>query len=197
MLFDLGGSPPIETAQVRLDQMNSIVEGKLESAELLEGPWRVRESGVFYRFDRGGELRNSPTTWNASRDRYLHFVASSKGGGLHGATPTLDVVWQPEQLLYQKRTDAPSILAIGRAGTKDGSFAASALLRMGSSVADDHERVTVRLGSEMTLAGDSVLTLATPPPWRTYGLWALLLSIVGVVLAMSFRLMRSENDEPA
>jgi hypothetical protein len=194
VLFDLGASPPIETVQVRLDQMNSIVEGRLESATQPEGPWRVRQRGVFYRFNRGGELRNPKASWNASRDRYLRFVTSSRGGGLQGETPTLEVVWQPEQLLYLERDAGGSMLAIGRAGTPDGSFDASDLLRMGKSAADDHTQVSVRLGPEMTLAGRSVLELETPPPWRTYGLWALLLAIVGTVLALSFRLMRSADD---
>jgi len=41
------------------------------------------------------------------------------------------------------------------------------------------------------LAGDAALTRATPIPWRSYGLWGLLIVIVGVVLGLSLRLLRA------
>ena len=202
VLFDLEASPPIETIRVLLGQQNSIVEGQLESAPRPDGPWRSRQSGVFYFYDRGGALRNPATSWNGSRDRYLRLVTSTRGGGLKGhPLPTLEVVWQPEQLLYLERSEAGpggSTLAVGRVDTLDGSFPASDLLRMGRSAANDPDQITVRLGPERILAGDAALERSKPPPpptpWRTYGLWALLLSIVAVVLGMSFRLMQNVED---
>jgi hypothetical protein len=192
--FDLEGLPPIETVQVLLLGMNTIVEGTLESADRPEGPWRVRERGVFYLFDREGVLCNPRVTWKGSGDRYLRFVVSSRGGGLRNRTPQLEIAWEPEQLLYLDRAGGESTLAVGRAGAVDGSFAARDLLRMSGLSSRDLTRATAHLGPEFTLAGDSVLEVATPLPWRTMGLWALLLMIVGIVLGLSFRLMRSAPE---
>ena len=46
------------------------------------------------------------------------------------------------------------------------------------------------LGPEAELAGESVLVHVVPTPWRSYGLWGLLLASVGIVLALSLRLLR-------
>jgi len=194
VLFDLEATPPIETVRVRIDQMNSIVEGRLESASQAEGPWRLRQAGLFYLFDRSGELRNPPASWKAPRDRYLRLVSSSRGGGLRGAIPTLEIEWRSEQLLFLERDGGESILAIGRAGAQDGSFDATDLLRMSGRSTDDPVPATALLGSEFELAGDSVLEPTKPIPWRTYALSALLIVIVGIVLALSLRLMRAESD---
>lgn len=195
VLFDLEAAPPIESVRVLLAEPSSLVEGRLESAASPEGPWRTRQSGVFYFFERGGALRNSAARWTKPRDRYLRLVTSSRGGGLTGEPPTLEIVWRPEQLLYLDRGQSgePAMLTIGRIDTSDGSFAPAHLLRMGGSAAGELPESTAFLGPEEILAGDAALVRHTPPPWRTYGLWGLLLGSVGIVLTLSLRLMRSAD----
>ena len=132
--------------------------------------------------------------WNGSRDRYLRLVTTARGGGLLGEPPQIEVSWRPEQLLFVQRGEGRSLLAIGRAGTSDGSFAPRDLLRMAPNTGRDLGEATASLGPEAELAGDSVLVRKTELPWRTYGLWALLLTTVGIVLALSLRLLRSSAD---
>jgi hypothetical protein len=194
VLFEIDANLPIESIRILLTAKNTIVEGQLESASTPSGPWRTRQTGVFYFFEKGGELRNSSAAWRSSADRHLRLVTSTRGGGLLGEPPQLEVVWRPEQLLYVQRGPGHSLLAIGRAGTVDGSFAAEDLLRTRESDGVDLSESTAVLGPEAVLAGDSVLERKTSPPWRTYGLWALLLLSVGVVLSLSLRLLRSETD---
>jgi len=198
VLFDLEASAPIEVVQVLLDEPNSIVEGRLESASSADGPWRVRQSGVFYYLEKGGSLRNPPAQRHASRDRHWRLVTSSRGGGLLGEPPSLELLWRPEQLLYIERGSGPSLLAVGRAGTFDGSFAPAHLLQMGVQTSGrleaDLPEASARLGPEKVLAGEAVLRLEELVPWRSYALWALLLTSVGVVLGLSIRLIRSPES---
>jgi hypothetical protein len=198
VLFDLEASAPLEGVQVLLDEPNSIVEGRLESASSPDGPWRVRQSGVYYFFEKGGSLRNPPAEQHGSRDRHWRLVTSSRGGGLLGEPPSLELVWRPEQLLYIERGSQPSLLAVGRAGTFDGSFASAHLtqmsVRMGGQDETDLPEASARLGPERVLAGEAVLQLEQLVPWRSYALWALLLTSVGVVLGLSIRLIRSAES---
>ncbi len=189
--FDLDAAPPIESMRVLLASPQTIVEGRLESAASPEGPWRLRQSGVFYHFERGGTtLRNAKIRGSDPGHRHLRLVTSMRGGGLVGEPPSLELVWRPEQLLYIDRDAQPALLAIGRAGTRAGDFPARDLLRMAGRGPDPHVEPTAFLGPEQTLAGDGVLVLTKPVPWRTYGLWALLLGSVGIVLVLSLRLMQ-------
>lgn len=192
--FDLGGWPPVDRLRVRLEDENALVEAQLESAPEREGPWRRRFSGLLYSIDQGGRLENPAIDWSARGDRYLRLTVSARGGGRLESPPTLIASWRPEQLLFLHRGDGPSQLAIGRVETPDGSFADTELLRIarrnGASVPEN----TARLGPETILAGESALVVEDPIPWRTYGLWALLLASVAVVLALSLKLLRGVDD---
>jgi hypothetical protein len=194
VVYELDANLPVEALRILLVEPNTIIEGQLESASTPEGPWRTRQGGVFYFFEKGGELRNASVAWRSSSDRHLRLVTSRRGGGLLGEPPMLEVVWRPEQLLYVQRGPGHSFLAVGRAGTADGSFSPADLLRTRESEKIDLFESSASLGPEAVLAGESVLERKTPPPWRTYGLWALLLLSVGVVLALSFRLLSSASD---
>ncbi|HEB90633.1 MAG TPA: DUF3999 domain-containing protein [Deltaproteobacteria bacterium] len=192
--FDLGATPPIDTLRVLLSEPDSIVEGRLESASDPDGPWRLRQHGVFYFLERDGPIRNSSVRGGGSPDRYFRLVTSSKGGGLRGDPPRLEVVWQPEQLLFLERGPGVARLGIGRLGASDGAFPARELLRMGQGSDHDPTGPTARLGAESVLAGDRAVEPEPPPlPWKTWGLWALLLASVGVVLVLTLRLMK-ESD---
>ena len=200
VLFDLEASAPLEGVQVLLDEPNSIVEGRLESASSPDGPWRVRQSGV-YLFLRKGAVRFAipPPQQHGSRDRHWRLVTSSRGGGLLGEPPSLELVWRPEQLLYIERGSQPSLLAVGRAGTFDGSFAPTHLTADECAngwpgLEADLPEASARLGPERVLAGEAVLRLEELVPWRSYALWALLLTSVGVVLGLSIRLIRSAES---
>jgi hypothetical protein len=190
VLYDLNATLPIESVQVLLAEPNTLVEGQLEAAETPEGPWRVRQSGIFYFFEKGGALRNVSAALRSSSARHLRLVTSSRGGGLLDAPPSLEVVWRPEQLLYVQRGPGNSLLAVGRAGVEDGSFSPRDLLRMAEQGGSDFLDPTASLGPETELAGDSVLERKSSPPWRTYGLWGILLVSVGIVLILSWRLIR-------
>jgi Protein of unknown function (DUF3999) len=194
VLYELEADLPVERIHVRLASPNTLIEARLESAAELAGPWRVLQSGVFYYFEKEGGIRNAWAPIRGSSNRHFRLVTSGRGGGLLEGPPTLEVEWSPEQLLYVERDAGPSMLAVGRAGTKDGSLAPEALLMMAERSDFDRTLSTASLGPEAELAGVSVLERKTPMPWRSIGLWALLLVSVGVVLGLSLRLMRSRVD---
>ncbi len=188
--FDLGGWPPVDRLRIRLEDENALVEAQLESAPDREGPWRRRFSGILYSIDQGGRLENPAIDWSARADRYLRLTVSPRGGGRLESPPTLIASWRPEQLLFLHRGDGPSLLAIGRAQTPDGRFADAELLRIAERNGASVPETTARLGPEAILAGESALVVEEPIPWRSYGLWALLLASVAVVLALSLKLLR-------
>lgn len=197
VLFDLDAEIPVERLRVVFATPGTFVEGRLESARSAEGPWRTRHDGVFYSYERRGRmLRNSAVAWQGSRDRYVRLVTSERGGGLQGPPPTLEIEWIPEQLVYLDRTGGASTLAVGRIDTVDASFRPEQLLRTHRARDANMQPTRALLGPEEILAGDAVLVRSVPIAWRTYGLWAVLIAIVGIVVGLSLRLLRSVDAEP-
>lgn len=201
VVFDLGGAPSIESLRVILPIPGTIVDGRLESSASPLGPWTERGRGLFYHYEREGlTFRNSKREWGAGRHRYVRLVTTPRGGGLQGQVPELEVEWVPDQLVYLERGDGESTLAIGRLGARDASFTPNQLLQTMRTDRDVLRTSTAALGAERVLAGNAAVEAPPEPlPWRTYGLWALLIAIVGFVMGLGFRLLRSQDAaaEPA
>ena len=197
VLFDLAGAPSVESIQVVLPTPGSLVEGRIESSENPDGPWTRRGNELVYHYQREGiTFQNPKIEWSGRRHRYLRFISSNRGGGLQGEIPQLEIEWVPDQLLYLDRGDGPSTLAIGRLGAVDASFTPDQLLRTMRGRGEDLREATAQLGEERVLAGP--IALEPPPepvPWRTYGLWALLIGIVGIVLSLGLRLLRTSEAD--
>lgn len=194
VLFDVPPLLPIESVHVQLAEPDSIVEGRLESASSSEGPWRVRQQGLFYLLEKGGALRNPKAEWNSSSEGSLRLVTSARGGGLLGEAPSIEVVWRAEQLLYLQRNPGDMALGVGRIDTENGGFEAGDLLQMDSTRRDALRNETARLGPERTLAGLAALERVVPVPWRRYGLWLLLLGSVALILVLSVRVLRAVEE---
>lgn len=190
-IFDLGGGIPVDRIQVALPEANTVIEARLASADDPAGPWRALYSGLLYRFDRDGGLRNPPIPVSPHRARYIKLEASGKGGGVGAGTPTLEVAWLPEQLLFVTRGSGPFVLAYGRYDAEPGDYDASTLLGITGKEEKDVAPSSAHLGNPRRSAGDAVFEpVEEPISIRTIGLWSLLAVIVAFVLALSVRLAR-------
>jgi len=190
-LFDLGGEVPVDQVQVDLPDANSLVEAELFSGPGDTGPWTRHYTGLFYELEPSSLVRNPPVRCPVTRHRYFKLVVSEKGGGLGAGIPTLEVAWYPEQLLFITRGEGPFRLGYGRAAAASTRFDATELISTTRAGSREVPRETATLGLEYPVAEPSVLEAPEEPTsMRTIALWAVLVLSVGVVLAMSLRLLR-------
>lgn len=190
-LFDLGGEVPVDQVQVDLPDANTLVEAELFSGPGDTGPWARHYTGLLYELEHSGLVRNPTVHWPVTRHRYFKLVVSEKGGGLGSGAPTLEVAWYPEQLLFITRGEEPFRLGYGRAAAGSTRFDATELIATTRTASREVPRETATLGLEYPVAEPSVLEVPEEPTsMRTLALWAVLVLSVGVVLAMSLRLLR-------
>ena len=193
----MGGEIPIDRVQIDLPASNTLVEALLYSGESATGPWIYHRSGLLYELGNRHSVRNPEIVWPTSRHRYVKLVVSSKGGGLGSGTPVLEATWIPEQLLFITRGAPPYRLGYGRALVARTNFDAGDLITTTHTDEQKVARETARLGDEYPVAGDSVLLPPDEPlSGRTLALWAVLAVSVGMVLAMSTRLLRQMRRAP-
>jgi len=127
-------------------------------------------------------------------DRYLRLVVAPKGGGERQAPPDLDVSWHPGQVIFVARGEPPFTLAYGKRGARDTSFRAAELVRLARDETERLDDTTATLGPAFELAGDAAFEEPSRPiSWRQVGLWAVLVLAVGIVLALSVRLLRRDG----
>jgi hypothetical protein len=196
-VFDLGGEIPVDRLQLDLPAANTLIDASFFSSDAATGPWRHHHSGLVYDLGSRHHVRNPVLQWPPMRRRYVKLVVSAKGGGLGSGTPILEASWVPEQLLFITRGAPPFRLGYGRALVEHTTFDASDLIRTTHTRREDVPTETASLGAEYPVAGDSVLTPPkTPVSGRTLALWAVLVGSVGLVMAMSTRLLRQMRKAP-
>lgn len=192
-VYDVGAHLPVERIDVVPGEPNTLLEVRIETGDEPEGPWTRRYTGLVYRLESGDTLRSDPIPWRRGH-RYVRLVASPKGGGQQRAAPTIDLGWRPGQLLFVARGEGPYVLAVGKRGAKSVAFRADELVRIAGEEARRLDDATTALGPPIALAGDAAFEEPREPvSWRRIGLWGVLVVAVGVVLALSARLIRKDR----
>lgn len=190
-VFDLGGRLPVDRVQVRLPGMNALVQARLYSAAERDGPWQRHFDGLLYELEYPAEtLRNPEIVWPVTRHRWVKLEGLPADASAAGR-PTLEARWHPEQLLFVTRGAPPYQLVHGRHGAPPAAFDPAEILAAWPTGAAPPPRETAHLGPELALGDRSLLAPPPPPrPYRTWLLWAVLIVVVGVVLALSGSLLR-------
>jgi len=190
-VYDIQADLPIESIDVLPGEPNTLLDVQIESARDPGGPWTRRYSGLVYRLESGGSLRNAPIPWHGGAGRHLRLTRSPKGGAdASMVPPEIEIAWRPAQLLFVARGEKPFTLAYGRRGATEAAFEASRLVALAGDELSRLDETTATLGPPMVLAGERAYD--PPPrsvPWRRVALWTVLVLVVGIVLRMSLRLV--------
>jgi len=191
-LYDLGGTAPVDRMQVELTRPDNAVAASLYSAAGPEGPWHRLFHGLIFDIEHAGTRhRNDTIATGALRQRYYRLEVSTRGGGVGGRAPTLDLAWRPEQLIFVARGPAPFGLSYGRAGVERSDFDFSDLLAITQHSGRELPVESAILGRERAVADPSVLDPpALPLEPRTIALWLALILAVALVAGMSLRVLR-------
>lgn len=187
--FDLGGPFPADRARLELAEVNSLVQGEFRSRSASEAPWRYRGRGLFYRLMvEGEEIVGEPVELNAvAHDRYWRFAPAADAGAEIAPALLLDYV--PHELLFLARGEGPFLLAFGAAAAGPADRPVDELVRALGGGSDGRDfAAEAEIGEAVTLGGPDAL--APPPSFRRWLLWSVLVSGVGLVAVMAWRLWR-------
>lgn len=194
--FDVGAQVPIDRLHTELPQMNTLIEAELLARGDVKTPWQSVTRTTAYRITQSARQFNSDDL-QIKRDGRRHWLLriADQGGGLGGGNPSLKVGWLADQVLFLARGRGPFQLAYGAVGVK-ASEVAITTLTIGSDGKGGIQAQSTKLGTRVTLGGESRLALVLDPfPWKKWTLWAVL--GLGVILIgwMASRLVGQMNEK--
>jgi len=198
LLFDLGGSVPVDRVQVRIAGDNSVVRARLYRWS--GDRWTDSQEGVFYNLRRNGAgVTNEPLAIAERRSQRwkLNIITGRSDGPVQ-----LKLGWRPERLIFLAQGEAPYTLACGRAADRGDNFPQARLygdlaifnLALGSDVTNI---ATGNLGSRQLLGGANQLVIPVKRNWQQGLLWAALILAVVVVGGIAVKLLRQLNQTEA
>jgi hypothetical protein len=189
--FTLDFHAPIDRVNLKLRQANTLADVSLSSRAQPTLPWRdVAALRVYDLQNNGTALRNAAVMIAANTDRYWRMQAHT-AGGLGNGVPTLQVAWAPQEITFVARGHAPFQLGFGNATVKAATTPLQNLL------ADPSTPISVgtaTTGALHELGGVKRLTAKRDLPWKTWGLWAVLIAAVGVLGTVAYRLSREMSN---
>ena len=194
--FDLGAHIPVDRVRVALPQVNTLAQAHLFSRSAIDGPWQSVADATLYRLISGGREIHSADLLTATRsDRYWLLRVEEKGGGLGQGAPVMHAGWLPRPLLFVARGSGPFRLAYGAANVAPAETAIENLLPDGGATTIKIKSAEV--GAPLPLGGVARLTPAAPQfPWKKYLLWGVLVSGVGLLGWMAYRLLKQMDAKP-
>ncbi len=191
--FDSKGVFPADQVNVRLPQINSLIQAVVKSRQNADDPWRQRCRGVFYnlRMDQT-DMQNPVFSSALTTDRYWRLEILSDTGGMGNNPPRLELGWTPNDLVFLARGESPFTLAFGNADMRPPAPTDNLLLeplqnktKPASLIRPAHIKERIQLG------GASRLNPMPPPiPWKQWLLWVILVAGVVFLGFMAWNLYR-------
>lgn len=183
LVFDLGGSLPVELLDLRL--VGTVVAPvRLEGRAHSDEAWRGLGEHVVYRIERDTEVRSSPPIAVSGSLREVRVTPDPRTPGLSAADTKLVVYTRMASVVFAMRGEPPFTLYAGSTTAAAGALPAVAFIPEG-----EHERTifggaAIGAWSEVPAADRQWAVLR---PWL---LWSVLLAGVGGLGLMVWRLTR-------
>ncbi len=179
-IFDIGGVPPVDRANLVLSGKNVVVRASLDQRPGPDAPWRNVHEGLFYHISRAGNsIASSPARLGIHRaGQWRVRILSGRVDG----EPQLRLGWRPDHLVFLNQGQPPFVLASGRAQDSIGQYPQHRLLgdrSLFTMLLDAGDPGVARLGNRSQAAGTAVMTSKHEWTWRTALVW---FGLVGAVL---------------
>lgn len=191
---------PVSSAQMVFFDKNPTARIALQSRSTDKDPWYTRCEQVFYKLSFAtSEVRNEPCVFPPTTDSLWRAVVREDGAGIGARQqiPTLQLGWNPSELVFIGRGAPPFLLAFGSAGLEQQNKGDNTVvLQALNADPANHELGSVRLGSRRELGGERALkSLPPPPPWKKWLLWGVLIIGVGCLAGMARSLLKEMNKK--
>lgn len=189
--FETGYQLPTSSVQIRFPETNSIARLAIQSRPATDTGWRTRCEQVFHDLSfEGAAIRNEPCDFPPTADPQWRVVVKQDGAGLGTGNKvvTIQLGWQPSELLFMGRGTPPYLLAFG----------SGKLAQLETDPHDDMLLQTInmessaqviglaKVGKRITLGGQLALHIPPKPtPWKKWLLWTVLVLGVGLLAFMA------------
>lgn len=194
--FDSRYHLPVNSAQVRFSQINSMARLSLSSRSDEESEWRVRCDQLFFNLDLNGEaVQNEPCIFPPSPDQFWRLTILEDGAGLGEAANGLQfqLGWTPSELFFVGRGNPPYLLAFGsgKLTQVENKVDSQMVLQAIDKASVDQSTSMARIGNRIELGGELALQPApSRPPWKKWLLWSVLVLGVGLLALMARSLVK-------
>lgn len=177
--------------RVGLPERNTLAAATLQSRPNDSSSWVHRLTTSLYRLQfADGEINHPDLTVAGVTDQQWRLTVEQSGGGLGAGMPEVSMAWQPHDLVFIARGEAPFVLAWGSASVAPPTpSAASPFDRVGESamrVARLHDAILHPGGAS---------ALVTPIDWRRYVLWGVLVLGALIIVVLALRLLHRMNKD--
>ena len=187
---------PASSAEIRFPETNSIARLSILSRPGVDAAWRIRCEQVFFDLSfEGTAINNDPCDFFPTADSLWRVMVKEDGAGLGSEKKaiTLQLGWQPSELLFIGRGMPPYLLAFGsgKLALQERKSVNGMLLQTIEKEATTQVIHQARLGRKISLGGEFALQNPTnPPPWKKWFLWGVLVLGVGILAFMVRSLMK-------
>jgi hypothetical protein len=197
--FDVPNGMHMRSMHIMAPVDNAYARVKLRSRKTPDEPWSKPRSSTVYRlgFD-AGTIENKPLPVSGGPMPHWSVEVPEEGAAFDNQPPSVKIGWLAHTLVFVARGEGPYTLAYGSATAAPVVRDARTLLReMGLGGEPDAQGFSLpraTLGEAVVLGGGKALEIPPPPTdWKRYGLWAVLVAAVLLLLWMAVSLLR----EPA
>jgi hypothetical protein len=195
LYFDAGAAVPVQSVSLAFTAADGWARADVAASRTLDGPWSTVAYGqLFYALAfEGREFESTPVALGRHEARYWRIAPAAP---LRGQAFELELELPQEHLRVAVAGGAPYLLAAGTLA--EGAGPDATLATVWSQLEPPAEVVPIAaLGARRELGGAAALVAARPFPWRTTGLWAVLVGGVLVVATMAVRLAREMRSQPS
>jgi hypothetical protein len=194
--FDSKGVFPTDRVNIRLPQINSLIQAVVKSRDNADSSWHVRCRGLFYNLRMNQtELANPVFSSALTANRYWRLEILSDTGGMGNSAPLMELGWTPDDLIFLARGESPFTLAFGNADMSPPSSAGSLLIeplqnkdKPATFIRPAHIKERIELGGASRL-----IPLPPPMPWKQWLLWGILIAGVVFLGFMAWNLYQQMN----
>jgi hypothetical protein len=195
--LDLPVPLPLELLRVELTQANTLAPVSVSTRREAKDTWRPLARGLLYRLpENGKDVTHDELQLPGNWVQHVRLQVDPRGGGLGKGAPTVRVGLRSTQLVFLARGTPPYVLALGNVNGKTGSLPLTTLIP-----GYDDTRLA-RLGVAKTGTPETVAAPAAKVEakasvdWQRYGLWAVLLVGVALLVGMAVSLLRQPAAKP-
>ena len=182
----------INKIRIKLPENNTVVNASVMSKTSQDKTWRLRGSSMLYRLSVDGvEIQHTDVIIPRSTDTDWKIKVDQQGGGLGAGLPEIELAWQPQQLIFVARGNAPYKLVWGSARVSPVTLNADQIM-----VGVNKSNRTSMLSNAVWLANtvspvnlNSLEAEKTPVNWRQILLWSVLIVAAILLVWMAVRLM--------
>ncbi len=194
--FDSKSVFPVDQINIRLPQINSLIQAVVKSRENADDSWRERCRGLFYNLRiNKSNLVNPVFSSSLTTDRYWRLEILSDTGGMGNNPPRLELGWTPNDLIFLARGESPFTLAFGNADIRSPTSTDSSLIEPIKNKTKPAAFIRpAQIQKRVELGGASRLIPLPPPvPWKQWLLWGILIAGVIFLGFMAWSLYQQMN----